>query len=83
MTQLQSKHSPHYLSTLAADLSLSVTVPRRSGQSEVRSEVVTLTFVPQMYVQPSMLSLSLSQKSAEIMVEGVETTLKALVVSWP
>ncbi|XP_038053561.1 nuclear pore membrane glycoprotein 210-like [Patiria miniata] len=81
VTQLQSKHTPSYLATLKADLTLLAIARSVPGQPEVRSEVATFAFHPPAHVHPLHLSLGLAQKDATIIVEGVEATLKALRVS--
>ena len=81
MTQLESKHTPSYLSTLKADLTLSVATRAVPGQLELRSEAATFAFHPPAHVHPLHLSLGLAQKDATIVVEGVESTLKAMRVS--
>ncbi|XP_071795697.1 nuclear pore membrane glycoprotein 210-like isoform X2 [Asterias amurensis] len=81
ISQLESRHTPSYLATLKADLTLSVVTRNIQGQPEVRSEVVTFAFHPPAHIHPLHLSLSLAQKDATIIVEGVDATLKAMRVS--
>lgn len=76
-----SKRMPQFMSTLNTNLDLHVTVRRTSSQTEVRSPSVSIPFYPSFFVHQNEVVLSLQQREAELMVEGVEGVLRALQVS--